>query len=105
MIMMNVMNNELYNAIRIGIITGAGDYKVICYLESWAIYRPEPATSSPSDVDPQGCTHVIYSFLGLDKTLLTVSVLDHDYDVIRGIFFLSLFLIMNLLQVFQDCNF
>ena len=68
-------------------IAGADDYKVVCYLESWAIYRPEPATSSPLDVDPQGCTHVIYSFLGLDKTLLTVSVLDHDYDVIRGISF------------------
>ncbi|KAI9560101.1 hypothetical protein GHT06_014111 [Daphnia sinensis] len=60
------------------------DYKVVCYYESWAIYREEPMTTSPADVDPFGCTHVIYSFLGLDKTSLTVTILDHDYEVIRG---------------------
>ena len=60
------------------------DYKVVCYYESWAIYREEPMTTSPADVDPFGCTHVIYSFLGLDKTSLTVTILDPDYEVIRG---------------------
>ena len=56
----------------------------MCYYESWAIYRDEPMTTSPADVDPFGCTHVIYSFLGLDKTSLTVTILDPDYEVIRG---------------------
>ena len=60
------------------------DYKVVCYYESWAIYREDPMTTSPADVDPFGCTHVIYSFIGLDKTSLTVSILDPDYEVIRG---------------------
>lgn len=41
-------------------------------------------TTSPADVDPDGCTHVIYSFLGLDKTSLTVTILDPDYEVIQG---------------------
>ncbi|EFX87590.1 hypothetical protein DAPPUDRAFT_306550 [Daphnia pulex] len=41
-------------------------------------------TTSPADVDPFGCTHVIYSFLGLDKTSLTVTILDPDYEVVRG---------------------
>ena len=64
------------------------DYKVVCYYESWAIYRDEPMTTSPADVDPFGCTHVIYSFLGLDKTSLTVTILDPDYEVIRGLRFI-----------------
>lgn len=63
----------------------------MCYYESWAIYREEPMTTSPADVDPFGCTHVIYSFLGLDKTSLTVTILDPDYEVIRGNLFFKIF--------------
>lgn len=39
---------------------------------------------SPADIDPFGCTHVIFSFLGLDHTNLTVTILDKEYEVIRG---------------------
>lgn len=65
-------------------MTIGNDYKVVCYYESWAIYRQEPMTTSPADVDPYGCTHVIYSFVGLDKKSYTVTILDPDYEVIRG---------------------
>ena len=64
--------------------SGSADYKVVCYLESWAIYRQDPMSTSPADVHPNGCTHVIFSFLGLDKKDLTVAILDEDYEVIRG---------------------
>ena len=72
------------NWIKLILYFSGANYKVVCYLESWAIYRPEPATSRPSDVDPNGCTHVIYSFLALDKKSYTVTISDPDYDVIRG---------------------
>ena len=65
-------------------IESTADYKVICYLESWAINRPEPMDFSSANIDPHGCTHVIFSFVGLNKTDFTVSILDYDYVVIRG---------------------
>ena len=60
------------------------DYKVVCYYGAWAIYRQEPMTFSPSDVATHGCTHLIYSFVGLDPTDLTLTILDRDYDILRG---------------------
>ena len=39
---------------------------------------------SSANIDPYGCTHVIFSFVGLNKTDFTVSILDYDYVVIRG---------------------
>ena len=57
---------------------------MICYLESWAIYRPGSNAFSPADVDPFACTHVLFSFLGLNQTDLTVTILDYDYEVTEG---------------------
>lgn len=53
-------------------------------MESWAIYRDGPARTSPSDVDPFGCTHVIFAFLGLDNSTFTVKILDPDYEINGG---------------------
>merc|ERR1712071_415003 len=63
---------------------GDSDYKVVCYYGSWAIYRDEPMTFSPPDVAANGCTHFIYSFVGLDPQSLTITILDKEYDLIRG---------------------
>jgi len=63
---------------------GDSDYKVVCYYGAWAIYRDEPMTFSPSDVAANGCTHLIYSFVGLDPQSLTITILDKEYDLIRG---------------------
>ncbi|XP_065561191.1 LOW QUALITY PROTEIN: probable chitinase 10 [Artemia franciscana] len=60
------------------------DLKVICYWGAWSIYRPSPMDFSPGDLDPFGCTHIIYSFTGLDNSSLTLVSLDPEYDLIQG---------------------
>jgi len=70
----------------IQVVFGA-DYKVICYLESWAVYWKDPNLSfGPAHIDPFACTHLIHSFIGLDNTTFTVRILDPDYEVNQGIF-------------------
>ncbi len=39
--------------------------KVICYYTNWAQYRPEGVKYFPENIDPNLCTHVIYSFAKL----------------------------------------
>ena len=65
-------------------LAGSSNYKIVCYYGQWAAYRREPATFNPADVDAETCTHLIYSFVGLDNSSLTLKVLDYDFDVIRG---------------------
>ncbi|MCL4139090.1 UNVERIFIED_CONTAM: hypothetical protein GTU68_024012 [Idotea baltica] len=36
------------------------------------------------DIDPFSCTHVVYSFAGLDNETLTIKALDEERDVIQG---------------------
>lgn len=45
------------------------DYKIVCYYTNWAQYRTDPAKFFPKDIDPNLCTHIIYSFAKLDKNL------------------------------------
>lgn len=59
-------------------------YKIVCYYESWAVYRPQPLDFGVSDIDASACTHLIYAFAGLDETNYTISSLDHDYDIVTG---------------------
>ena len=59
-------------------------YKIVCYLGSWAIYRPEPMSFRPRDVQAKGCTHLIYSFAGLDNTTLEMVSLDPVFDIKKG---------------------
>ncbi|XP_036623741.1 oviduct-specific glycoprotein-like [Trichosurus vulpecula] len=40
-------------------------FKLICYLTSWAQYRPSPAFFFPEDLDPYLCTHVVYAFASM----------------------------------------
>jgi len=34
----------------------------MCYYTNWAGYRPNDGSFSIDDIDPQLCTHIIYSF-------------------------------------------
>jgi len=56
---------------------------VACYVASWAVYRPGPGKFSVEDIDPTLCTHVIYTFAGLDNVTNHISVLDPNYDLTR----------------------
>ena len=60
------------------------DYKVVCYYGAWSVYRPPPFNFGVDDIDPYSCTHLIYSFAGLDETSLTIKSLDTEEDIVKG---------------------
>ncbi|XP_064598494.1 oviduct-specific glycoprotein-like [Liolophura sinensis] len=41
-------------------------YKVVCYHTNWSQYRQKPARFYPYNIDPNICTHIIYSFAKID---------------------------------------
>ena len=43
-------------------------YKVVCYFESWAVYRPGNGIHDVEDIEPDLCTHHIYTFAGLNSS-------------------------------------
>ncbi|XP_062559638.1 acidic mammalian chitinase-like [Armigeres subalbatus] len=55
--------------------------KVVCYFGSWATYRTGNGKFDVEDINPNLCTHIIYSFVGLDATTNTVKSLDTWNDV------------------------
>lgn len=40
-------------------------YNVVCYFASWAVYRQDNGKYDVEDIDPDLCTHHIYTFAGL----------------------------------------
>lgn len=65
------------------------DQKVVCYFQSWAVYRPKPLDFDIKDIDPFACTHIIYAFAGIHKENFTIMSLDEDRDVLQGTRILS----------------
>ncbi|XP_076302977.1 putative chitinase 2 [Lasioglossum baleicum] len=57
---------------------------VTCYVGSWAIYRPSNGKFEVSNIDPNLCTHIVYSFAGLNSTSWTIRSLDPDLDIHDG---------------------
>lgn len=39
---------------------------VVCYISTWAVYRPERGSFNIDNFDPNLCTIAIYAFAGLD---------------------------------------
>ena len=60
------------------------DKVVVCYWGTWANYRPKDGKFTPEDVDPTLCTHLIYSFAGLDAELDKIKPLDPWMDLEEG---------------------
>ena len=54
---------------------------VICYWGTWANYRPNQGKFVASNVDGSLCTHLIYSFAGLDTTNWSIKTLDAWLDL------------------------
>ncbi|CAH2056353.1 unnamed protein product, partial [Iphiclides podalirius] len=53
---------------------------VVCYLATWSIYREDWAKFKVTDMDPSLCTHMVYSFAGLDENTMGVKDLDPGLD-------------------------
>ena len=54
---------------------------VVCYWGTWANYRPGRGKFTPENVDPSLCTHLIYSFVGLEEKTSTIKSLDTWMDL------------------------
>ncbi|XP_045457634.1 probable chitinase 2 [Melitaea cinxia] len=54
---------------------------VVCYIATWAAYRPGAGKYDISDLEPSLCTHLVYSFAGLDETTHSIKSLDPWQDL------------------------
>ena len=54
---------------------------MVCYWGTWANYRPAVGKFTPENIDPTLCTHLIYSFAGLDSFNWTMKSLDPWMDL------------------------
>ncbi|XP_058124775.1 probable chitinase 10 [Anopheles ziemanni] len=68
--------------ISIASINAATD-RVVCYFGSWATYRIGNGKFEVEDINPNLCTHIIYTFVGLD-TKGNVKILDNWLDISLG---------------------
>ncbi|KAJ8966356.1 hypothetical protein NQ317_006815 [Molorchus minor] len=67
-----------------GFVSAATD-KVVCYHGSWSKYRSGNGQFTVSNIDPTLCTHLIYTFVGIN-TEGSVVLLDEYLDVTLGNF-------------------
>ena len=54
---------------------------LIIDFENWAWYRPGDGKMLPEDIDPNLCTHVMYSFATLDPNTLLLKIHDTWADI------------------------
>jgi len=57
---------------------------LFCYYGAWTIYRQNAGKFTPKDIDPHLCTHIVYSFAGLDELTDQIKVLDPWGDLCEG---------------------
>ncbi|XP_042240537.1 probable chitinase 2 [Homarus americanus] len=53
---------------------------MVCYLESWAVYRPDKGMFDVEDTDPNICTHLIFAFAGITNDG-EIKVLDPFHEL------------------------
>lgn len=64
-----------------------GQKKVICYHTNWSQYRPTQGTFFPENIDPNLCTHIIYSFAKVvGNTLAAYEWNDESTDWSKGMY-------------------
>ena len=78
-------------------------YKIVCYYGAWSVYRTEPFSFGVGDIDPFSCTHLIYSFAGLDPDSLTIISLDVEEDIVKGKS--HYFVVLPCLLLYMICKF
>lgn len=63
------------------VTAGRGGKVVVCYVGTWAAYRPGRGAFSIDEIEPDLCTHIVYSFAGLNTTTWTITSLDPYMDL------------------------
>ncbi|XP_067122331.1 endochitinase-like [Centruroides vittatus] len=58
--------------------------KIVCYYSAWAYSRPKPMNYDIEDIPGEYCTHIIYSFVGLDNRTWGLFSIDPQYDLEKG---------------------
>jgi chitinase len=56
---------------------------VVCYYGSWAVYRPGDGKFDVENIDPNLCTHAIYTFVGIGGNG-EVNILDDWNEIGKG---------------------
>lgn len=54
---------------------------MVCYYGSWGVYRPGAGHISVNEIDASLCTHLVYSFAGLDIIQNGIVPLDPNNDL------------------------
>lgn len=54
---------------------------MVCYVGTWAVYREKRGSFTLENIDPTLCTHLIYSFAGLNVTHDSIRALDPWQDL------------------------
>ncbi|XP_063982354.1 chitinase-like protein 3 [Diachasmimorpha longicaudata] len=60
-------------------VSAAPEKVVYCYFGSWAVYRPGKGEFQIENINPSLCTHLVYTFVGLEG--VNVKVLDPWQDL------------------------
>nr|AYI49821.1 chitinase [Microdera punctipennis] len=69
-------------SVAVGTVSAVTD-KVVCYWGTWSVYRWGNGLFTVDDIDPTLCTHVIYTFVGIQGHDGNVRLLDSYLDIDR----------------------
>ncbi|KAJ8980546.1 hypothetical protein NQ317_001053 [Molorchus minor] len=76
--------NPLLKKISSGDGDRSANQKIVCYVEGKAIYRKDPLSFTPEELNPFACTHVIYAYASIDPHSYNVISNDNEFDVVQG---------------------